>query len=162
MLSKRALFIGTINILNCFPTSSSFLMSTQAASRATNNNAFPSRCLDVRVEVKNSGESSVNTVYDARDPDIVPEGFARTCRAMNWPIDEMWKRLSDGKKTWFEGPNGSYIYWNKGDGKWWIDGPSGAGLYIVSSRESTPPSRGWVALSGANQPVPVVEVVGNQ
>eukprot|EP00566_Odontella_aurita_P023071 CAMPEP_0113527732 /NCGR_PEP_ID=MMETSP0015_2-20120614/1456_1 /TAXON_ID=2838 /ORGANISM="Odontella" /LENGTH=127 /DNA_ID=CAMNT_0000426193 /DNA_START=249 /DNA_END=632 /DNA_ORIENTATION=- /assembly_acc=CAM_ASM_000160 len=123
-------------------------------------NASPSaKRLAGRIEVKNSGEPTVNAVYEERNPTSVPEGFSRTCKSMRWQPDEMWERLSDGRKPWFEASNESYIYWNRGDGKWWIDGPSGAGLYIVSSPESSPPSEGWVALSGARQPVPVLEVL---
>eukprot|EP00957_Ditylum_brightwellii_P017557 1322699-Ditylum_brightwellii.AAC.1 len=51
----------------------------------------------------------------------------------------MWKRLSDGERPWFESENKSYIYWNRGDGKWWMDGPSGSCVYIVKSNDRLPP-----------------------
>jgi len=79
----------------------------------------------------------------------------------------MWKRLSNGKTTWWEMENESYIYYNRGDGKWWIDSPDGSGLYIVEvgdgiSEASLPPKEGWERLSGAKDPTPVVVVVGEE
>eukprot|EP00954_Amorphochlora_amoebiformis_P023509 1360482-Amorphochlora_amoeboformis.AAC.2 len=102
---------------------------------------------------------------------------------MFWEPKEMWEELSDQKRLWFEAgqcryiassvkinvfnkilENGSYIYWNKSDGRWWIDGPSGAGVYIVADkvahlgRGEFPPSDGWKALQGSRKPLPTVEV----
>ncbi len=77
----------------------------------------------------------------------------------------MWKNLSDQKTAWFEqSDNESYIYWNRGDGKWWMDGPSGAGIYVVPDPNlvvgnGLPPTSGWVPLSSDFNPVPEVKVL---
>jgi hypothetical protein len=83
--------------------------------------------------------------------------FDSKCR--QWDATKMWLRLSDQKRVWYEADNGSYIYWNKGDGKWWLDGPSGAGLYIVEDSGKTPPVKGWGRLRGAKLPLPTLELV---
>ena len=49
---------------------------------------------------------------------MIPDGFTATCVKMSWDAAGMWKRLSDGKRPWFERDNGSYIYWNQSDGCW--------------------------------------------
>ena len=72
----------------------------------------------------------------------------------------MWERLN-GNGSWWESDNGSYIYLNRGDGKWWMDsGETGLGLYICSSRgeepAAAPPADGWEPLSGAALPLPTV------
>ena len=53
------------------------------------------------------------------------------------------------------------IYWNLGNKKRWIDGPSGAGLYTNDADTDLPPCTGWIALSGANEPLPNVELLVN-
>jgi len=99
----------------------------------------------------------VNGAYAIRAPNVIPAGFTATCEQMNWPHEEMWKKLSDGRRAWFESDNGSYIYWNKSDGCWWIDGPSGAGVYIQRNAGELPPLDGkWEPLNpvaAAAQPV---------
>ena len=109
--------------------------------------------------VRGSGETAVNGLFAPRDPSTIPAGFRRTCVEMNWPTDVMWKKLSDGKRPWFESDNESYVYWNRADGKWWIDEPSGAGKYIVFNDGELPPATGWSALPGALMPLPTVEIV---
>merc|ERR1711948_109424 len=99
-----------------------------------------------KVTVADSGVPSVNQVYTERDPAIIPVGFSLTCAEMKWDPEVMWKKLSDGQSPWYEAANGSYIYWNQGDGQWWIDAPDGAGVYIVKAPNTMPPSQGWVAL----------------
>jgi hypothetical protein len=77
----------------------------------------------------------------------------------------MWQQLSNQVTPWWELENESYIYFNKGDGKWWIDGPDGSGLYILRAPEGTPavgattlpPREGWQLLHTAESPAPVVE-----
>jgi len=54
--------------------------------------------------------------------------------------------------------NGSYIYWNRSDGRWWMDGPSGAGLYIVKNSNDLPPTSGWQALRGSKAPLPEIKL----
>ena len=111
------------------------------------------------IRVRGSGETAVNGVFSPRNPSTIPAGFDRTCVEMGWPTEVMWKKLSDGKRTWFESENESYIYWNQADGKWWIDEPSGAGKYIVFNDDQTPPEAGWAALPGAKMPLPTVEII---
>ena len=111
-----------------------------------------------RILVRGAGEAAVNGVFTARSPKVVPAGFTRTCNEMGWPSDEMWVKLSDSTRVWYEHENESYIYWNRSDGRWWIDVPSGAGAYIVASSEGDPPSAGWRALPGMKSPVPSISV----
>merc|ERR1719230_1612128 len=111
------------------------------------------------VVVGGAGEVETNGVYASRDPKLVPAGFARTCDDMGWDSDSMWRRLTDGKRTWWEADNEAYIYWNRADGKWWIDVPSGAGAYIVEAASAFPPEAGWQALPGIKRPLPKIEVV---
>ena len=70
---------------------------------------------------------------------------------MKWNDKEMWQRLSDLKQPWYEHENGSYIYHNKGDGKWWIDSPDGGGVYISDSLTSL-----WQQLPNSKLPLPTV------
>ena len=73
-------------------------------------------------------------------------------------VDEQtWKELTTGTTPWFESDNDSYIYLNR-DGRWWIDDPSGAGVYIAKhdGASETPPTSGYVPLSGGELPVPQV------
>mmetsp|Transcript_8575 Transcript_8575/g.11342 ORF Transcript_8575/g.11342 Transcript_8575/m.11342 type:complete len:127 (-) Transcript_8575:184-564(-) len=113
-----------------------------------------------QVAVYSAGYHLVNGIYKIKKPNIIPAGFDRTCQAMNWDTNQMWKRLSDGERPWFENENESYIYWNRGDGKWWMDGPSGSGVYIVKSNDRLPPRMGWVSLGSGSEynPSPVVEL----
>lgn len=110
------------------------------------------------LSVDGSGTEAVNRVYLERDPRIIPLGFSLTCAENAWDSEEMWKQLSNQKTPWYEAENGSYIYWNKGDGQWWIDAPDGKGVYVAKAPDSTPPAKGWVSLPGAPAPLPVVRV----
>mmetsp|Transcript_946 Transcript_946/g.1365 ORF Transcript_946/g.1365 Transcript_946/m.1365 type:complete len:129 (+) Transcript_946:380-766(+) len=109
-----------------------------------------------KISVSGGGFHDVNGIYEQRSPAIIPAGFDRTCRAMNWDTEQMWKQLSDQSKPWYESENESYIYWNRGDGKLWIDGPSGSGVYIAKNDGWTPPKSGWVSLSYEYEPTPTV------
>mmetsp|Transcript_30956 Transcript_30956/g.40517 ORF Transcript_30956/g.40517 Transcript_30956/m.40517 type:complete len:148 (-) Transcript_30956:121-564(-) len=112
-----------------------------------------------KVVVKSAGKLAVNGVYTSQDPKVIPEGFARTCRKMGWTPSEMWRKLSDQKRPWFEAENESYMYWNRGDGKWWMDEPSGSGVYVCKSDDKLPPKFGWTSLMGVNERIPVVEPI---
>ena len=114
------------------------------------------------VVVRGGGLSAINMAYAARDPAVVPAGFARTCLEMSWPALATWRQLSDGKRPWFEAENESYIYFNRGDGQWWIDSPSGAGAYVAKSDSDGPPATGWSVLPGIPKPAPVVEMHENE
>lgn len=105
-----------------------------------------------------SGVETVNQLYRERDPAVIPIGFSITCAENNWDPESMWEQLSNGKSPWFEGPNGAYIYFNRGDGQWWIDAPDGKGLYVAQSSDVAPPAGGWVALPGATTPLPRLEL----
>jgi len=111
------------------------------------------------LHVKGSGTESVNAVYVERDPAVIPVGFSLTCAEMKWDPEDTWQRLSNQKTPWFEAENGSYIYWNKHDGKWWIDAPDGKGVYIAQAPETAPPSSGWQPLPGVAGPLPQVAKV---
>ena len=73
----------------------------------------------------------------------------------------MWRKLSDGRRPWFESDNGSYIYWNRSDGCWWIDGPTGAGVYIQKRDSEVPPVDGeWKPLNTeASLALPVLRLL---
>jgi len=111
-----------------------------------------------RVKVHGAGVEDVNAVYRERDPKVIPIGFSLTCAEMQWDPEEMWLRLSNQKTPWYEADNGSYIYWNQGDGKWWIDAPDGKGVYIVQAPGTVPPNGGWQPLPQITGAVPSVEV----
>ena len=89
------------------------------------------------VTVAHAAVQDVNGEFSPRLAAVVPEGFTKTCEEMGWNDTEMWARLSDGRRPWFEAKNGSYIYWNT-EGRWWIDGPTGAGLYVCRSAQPLP------------------------
>lgn len=112
-----------------------------------------------QVRVAGSGADDVNEVYTERNPAVVPVGFSLTCAEMSWDSESMWTKLSNQKSPWYEAENGSYIYWNQGDGQWWIDAPDGKGVYVVKAGPSELPSSGWKALPGASTPLPQVELV---
>lgn len=100
------------------------------------------------VMVAGASIQEVNGAYRAREPHTIPAGFTATCVQMQWHPEEMWTKLSDGRRAWYENENGSYIYWNRSDGCWWIDSPSGAGVYIQKRSCQVPPVDGvWEPLS---------------
>ena len=71
------------------------------------------------ISVTNAGYHPVNGIYHSKSPSIIPAGFDKTCQGMNWNTRQMWNQLSDSSMLWFKSDeNDSYIYWNKGDGKW--------------------------------------------
>ena len=144
MLTQRRLVVPTAALCSSILLNSASSMSIAACTS---------------ILVTGGGETAVNGVFAPRDPSTIPAGFDRTCQEMGWPTDVMWKKLSDGKRTWFESENESYIYWNQADGKWWIDEPSGAGKYIVLNNDRLPPPAGWTALPGAKMPLPTVEII---
>lgn len=114
----------------------------------------------ITISISSAGSNPlVNGIYHPKSPTTVPAGFDRTCRVMNWDTDSMWKQLSDRQRPWYEAENESYIYWNRGDGKWWIDAPSGDGVYIVEDSGIVPPEGGWVSLSGDDDAAPIVNVL---
>ena len=110
-----------------------------------------------RVEGRDAGEPDVNGEYKPRNAAEIPRGFAATCAASNWAPVATWHELSEAGRTWFESANGSYFYWNRGDGRWWLDGPSGAGLYAALDRGKVPPQTGWTGVTrSVRSPMPVV------
>jgi len=111
------------------------------------------------ISITNAGHQAVNGIYYLKSASIIPRGFERTCISMNWNTQQMWNQLSDSSRPWYEAENDSYIYWNKGDGKYWIDGPSGAGIYIVKDSSELPPKTGWISLDKSYEPIPTVEVL---
>ena len=111
------------------------------------------------ISISAAGYSDVNGIYKPKHASVIPGGFDRTCREMRWDTQMLWNQLADKNVPWYEAPNESYIYRNKGDGKWWIDGPSGAGVYIAKSDELLPPKRGWVALSSDYEPLPIIDIL---
>ena len=109
------------------------------------------------LHVVGAGVAEVNGMYQQMGATI-PAGFARTCEKQGWDAGAMWKKLYDQNTPWFEAENGSYVYRNKGDGRWWIDEPSGLGVYILESHEKLPPPSGWHPLDPNYEPVPSVAI----
>ena len=112
------------------------------------------------VRVTGAGVASVVGIYAQRPLSSgPPEGFARVCNQMRWPVSETWHKLAAG--DWFEAENGSYLYKNAADGHWWLDEPSGEGVYIVpGGGESYPPAEGWRPLGAQSlRPLPRLEVL---
>jgi len=113
----------------------------------------------LKVVVAGAGEADVNGEFVPRPSSQIPAGFADTCHASNWEPAKMWRELSESGRAWFESANGSYFYWNRGDGHWWLDGPSGAGLYIAHDDGQVPPLAGWkVVTRHVREPMPAVRV----
>jgi len=108
------------------------------------------------VVVNASGVEGVNQRYIERDPTVIPVGFSLTCAEMQWDSEGMWTKLSNQQTPWYEAANGSYIYWNMGDGQWWIDAPDGKGVYVAKASGTIPPAEGWHRLAGARAPVPTL------
>merc|ERR1719436_3954 len=104
----------------------------------------PQRVPKMSISVSGAGVDKVNAIYMAKDPRIIPMGFSLTCAAQKWDPESMWLQLSNQQSPWFEAENGSYMYWNKGDGKWWVDAPDGKGVYVAVAPGTTPPPvSGW-------------------
>ena len=92
----------------------------------------------------------------------IPFAFDMVCKKSRWNTESMWDQLN-GNGAWWESDNGSYIYLNRGDGKWWMDsGETGLGLYIRNARDeessNVPPTDGWEMLGDATLPLPTVMV----
>ena len=102
----------------------------------------------IRLTVTDSVLSDVNGDYYPQSPSNIPKGFADVCTAMDWDTQSMWTKLNgldtSTNNIWFaHTENDSYIYHNKGDGKWWIDGPDGKGVWIIEGPSHAPPAHGW-------------------
>ena len=59
-------------------------LSTVAATRTVSNMASNSTTRPSAICVKRAGEAAVNSVFQPRDPNLVPAGFKRTCDEMGW------------------------------------------------------------------------------
>ena len=115
-----------------------------------------------RVTVSGAGSGVVNGVYSRRDAAAVPAAFALVCDASGWDARATWSRLN-GPRAWWEAPNGSYMYLNRGDSTWWLDsGETGLGLYVsrASGEGDAPPRGGWAALRDGALPLPSVSAAG--
>ena len=108
---------------------------------------------NVVIHVTKAGTDIVNGRYISQNPKNVPVGFTNTCKEQGWDHITLWKQLNDEKESWYLHENGSYIYRNKGDGKWWIDAPDGGGVYISEELTSS-----WKLLPNAQLPAPTVRV----
>jgi len=112
-----------------------------------------------RLRVTGAGSSIVNGLYHIRQADIIPSSFTKVCVKARWNPSDMWQQLNRGR-PWWETENGSYIYFNRGDGQWWMDsGETGLGLYISRSQSEEndsdiPPLNGWEVLGDGELPLP--------
>ena len=115
--------------------------------RAAEARAAGSKDNVVKLNVLGSKETpAINGDYLPRDPDDIPSGFASVCQKQGWDTESTWARLNGvaPADAWYaHADNDSYIYWNKGDGKWWIDGPDGNGVWIADGPSHAPPAHGW-------------------
>ena len=137
-----------------FCTFSSFLPKAMSFSSSVCVNPVP------RVLVSGAGSSIVNGAYLLRTAKTIPAAFDLVCRQSRWDTRSMWERLN-GNGSWWESDNGSYIYLNRGDGKWWMDsGETGLGLYVRTARSgespNLPPADDWEMLGDAAPPLPSV------
>ena len=110
-----------------------------------------------RLRVTGAGSSIVNGLYHLRQAEIIPSSFSKVCFKARWNPSDMWDQLNRGR-PWWETENGSYIYFNGGDGQWWMDsGETGLGLYISRSEDyddNIPPLNGWEVLGDGKLPLP--------
>lgn len=105
-----------------------------------------------RVAVSGAGSAVVNGAYARRDASTVPAAFARVCVASGWDAASTWARLN-GPRDWWEAPNASYMYLNRGDGLWWLDsGHTVLGLYVsrAAGAGAAPPTTAWEVLGEAS------------
>ncbi|CEM22866.1 unnamed protein product [Vitrella brassicaformis CCMP3155] len=118
---------------------------------------------NLALKVRRAGVAAVNGYYKAM-AHCIPDGFRSVCEANKWETERTWSRLTDPDYLWFQHiDNGSYVYWNKGDGQWWMDGPDGYGVYVAKTGNPLPPVSGWVALDEAKgAALPYVEVIEGQ
>jgi hypothetical protein len=101
----------------------------------------------VKLTVTGSYVPEVNGDYHPRSPTEIPKGFVDVCVAQGWDAQSTWSKLNglELTNTWFAHiENESYVYHNRGDGKWWIDGPDGNGVWIVEGPTHAPPAHGWM------------------
>ncbi|KAL3899385.1 MAG: hypothetical protein SGPRY_012649 [Prymnesium sp.] len=109
------------------------------------------------VVVSAAGVGSVVGCFRSRPSREVPRAFAALCRQHGWPPADMWRKLTDMKRAWYEASNGAYIYYNTQDEHWWIDEPNGLGAYVAPGAiHPTPSSSGWRPLEGKPLPLPDV------
>ena len=113
--------------------------------------------LFVLLDVEGGGSASVQGEYVATPASKTPAGFAAVCRGQGWDTADTWARLNAGK-TWFEAPNGAYIYHNQLDGMWWIDAPSGAGIFKATGPVHAPPAAGYEIIGEHAAPVPSIRI----
>jgi hypothetical protein len=112
----------------------------------------------VIVLVSGAGSAIVNGVYMRREAAAIPAAFALVCASSGWDTASTWARLN-GSRAWWESPNSSYLYFNRGDGQWWLDsGATGLGLYVsrAPGEDEAPPRDGWSALGDGALPLPTV------
>jgi len=126
---------GAVMVINRLGSSSSSSSSSGSKSNV------------IQLTVTDSIQSDVNGNYYPQSPSNIPKGFTKVCCAMNWDTQSMWTKLNGidpNANIWFaHSENDSYIYYNKGDGKWWIDGPNGEGVWIIDGPSHAPPAHGW-------------------
>jgi hypothetical protein len=92
--------------------------------------------------------TSLTGKFSRQDPATIPDGFDSVCRSNGWNTEGTWNKLN-GNASWFAHDNGSYIYFNKADGKWWLDAPDGMGVFVAGPSGVTShavPSHGWALL----------------
>jgi len=122
----------------------------EAEQNMKSGKSIPSKKNIVKINVMGSNVTpEVNGDYLPRDPSReIPTGFRKVCKFQGYITEQMWEILNGtdpDKNTWYaHTENESYIYWNKGDGKWWIDGPDGMGVWIVEGPWHAPLAHGWV------------------
>jgi hypothetical protein len=83
--------------------------------------------------------------FAKQDAAVIPSSFDKVCQENKWDTRATWNKLN-GKASWFAHANGSYIYFNKADGKWWLDGPDGLGVFTAGPKgvvAHAVPSQGW-------------------
>jgi hypothetical protein len=112
--------------------------------------------LPMRVVISGAGSAIVNGVYTRRSAATVPPAFAQVCVSSGWEASVTWDRLN-GPRDWWEAPNASYCYYNRGDRQWWLDsGMTGLGLYVsrAAGVGAAPPVDGWTVLGDGELPLP--------
>ena len=121
--------------------------SSLGSSSSSSSSSSGSKSNVIQLTVTDSIQSDVNGIYYPQSPSNIPKGFTKVCSAMNWDTQSMWTKLNGidpNANIWFaHSENDSYIYYNKGDGKWWIDGPDGEGVWIIDGPSHAPPAHGW-------------------
>lgn len=116
-----------------------------------------------RLRITGAGSSIVNGLYHSRHAEIIPSSFTKVCVKARWNPNDMWQQLNRGR-PWWETENGSYIYFNRGDGQWWMDsGETGLGLYIsrgspCEDDDNIPPLNGWEPLGDGELPLPNLSI----